>query len=154
MGKNNRKKINAAVLFVFIVYAAYLMELLFFIPYRHAPNSASQNVIPFKTIRMYILYYRYFQFEVWFSNLFGNIFMFMPFGFFLPILFRRMRKAWIMGLLSCLASALAEIIQGYFHVGGFDVDDILLNTTGGLCGYGIFLLVRKLVKKIKIEIWR
>lgn len=153
MGKSNRKKINAAVWIAFIAYAACLGDLLFFIPYRHTPNPTNHNFIPFKTIRMYILYYRYFYFDIWFFNLFGNILMFMPYGWFLPFIFQRLRKGWKTGVLSFSTSAVAETIQGFFHVGGFDVDDILLNTFGGMMGYWAFAQMRKLAKKIKIEIW-
>jgi glycopeptide antibiotics resistance protein len=115
---------------------------------------ADHNFIPFRTIRMYIVYYRYFQFDIWFSNLFGNVLFFMPLGFFLPCLFAKLRRGWLVILISLCASGGAEILQWNFQVGGFDVDDILLNTLGGICGYWLFARVRKTWSKIKIEIWR
>ncbi|WP_370873438.1 VanZ family protein [Peribacillus cavernae] len=42
-------------------------------------------------------------------------------------------------LLTFTVSLSAECIQFYFQIGGFNVDDILLNTLGGL-GYWVFML--------------
>ena len=38
-------------------------------------------------------------------------------------------------------------MQLVLRVGSFDVDDLLLNTAGGLAGYLIFLLAGKVEKK-------
>jgi glycopeptide antibiotics resistance protein len=38
-------------------------------------------------------------------------------------------------------SLLVEIIQLFSKVGSFDVDDILLNTAGAVCGYVLFLVL-------------
>ena len=96
---------------------------------------------------MYITFADYFHFKIWFTNLFGNVFAFMPFGFLLPIVFKRVRNFWIVTILSFFFSLFVETMQLSFHVGGFDVDDILLNTIGGSFGYLIFKLIYILFKK-------
>ena len=37
-------------------------------------------------------------------------------------------------------SLLLELLQLVFRVGSFDVDDLLLNTLGGMAGYGLYRL--------------
>ena len=60
---------------------------------------------------------------------------FIPCGFFLPIVSRRGRK-WYNTILLCFSLSLSiELIQLVFKVGSFDVDDLLLNTLGGVAGY-------------------
>ena len=52
-----------------------------------------------------------------------------------------------MGLFSFEFSLLVETIQLVSKVGSFDVDDLLLNTTGGILGF----LLYKIVQKVRIR---
>ena len=65
---------------------------------------------------------------------------FIPFGFFLPLVFRRCKNVFLTVLLGFEASLLAEILQLVTKVGSFDVDDLLLNTMGTLAGYLFFAI--------------
>ena len=143
----NNKLFFPLIYGMFIVYLTILSYLLFFGYYRQMVRIDSYNLIPFKTIKMYIIFADYFQFKIVFTNLFGNILAFMPFGFLLPIVFKKMRNFWIVTSLSFLFSLFVETMQLMFHVGGFDVDDILLNTIGGFFGYLLFKLLYLLFKK-------
>lgn len=70
--------------------------------------------------------------------LLGNIIIFVPIGFFTGILWRH-HHWWKSVLIGCTASFLIESIQ--FFIGrSTDIDDIILNTSGTLVGYWIFLL--------------
>ena len=71
-------------------------------------------------------------------NVCGNIGVFLPLGIFLPILFKRCENPLLVMLMSLELSLLAEIVQLIAKVGCFDVDDILLNTLGGVCGYIVY----------------
>ena len=74
--------------------------------------------------------------------LWGNIAMFVPIGFFPALLWRGWRW-WKALLLGCLPSCAIEFIQ--FFIGrSTDIDDVILNTTGALLGYGLFRLCRAL----------
>ena len=79
-------------------------------------------------------------------NIWGNIIAFMPFGSFLPIYSKRCRNVWMTVLYSFELSLLVELLQLVFKVGSFDVDDLFLNTIGGLLGY--------LVYKGLIDLWK
>ena len=76
-------------------------------------------------------------------NLLGNVVMFLPFGFFPALLWRK--YTWWKALLTGFAvTACIECCQ--LCVGrAFDVDDLLLNTLGAMLGYGLCRLLKKLV---------
>ena len=101
----------------------------------------SANLIPFKTIRMYIRYYHQIN---GFDNLFGNILAFMPFGFLVPATFRGINKWWMILLHSFWLSLGIELFQLITHFGEFDVDDILLNSLGAMLGWFIFWVMKQI----------
>lgn len=74
------------------------------------------------------------------TNVCGNIVVFIPVGIFLPQLIKRCKNVFLIILISLELSLFAEVIQLVSKVGSFDVDDLLLNTLGGLCGYIIYML--------------
>jgi glycopeptide antibiotics resistance protein len=75
------------------------------------------------------------------TNLAGNIVAFAPFGFFLPILWKKGRNLFGCVLLSALFSLTVEAVQFFTKVGAFDVDDIMLNAIGGLMGWLCYYLI-------------
>lgn len=86
-------------------------------------------------------------------NFIMNIVAFIPFGIFLPIISKNKHaKNFFYTLLSTLQfTLLIELCQLMMKVGTFDVDDILLNTIGGIIGYlvfGIAYLLFKLMRKV------
>ena len=77
-------------------------------------------------------------------NLIGNTAMFIPLGIVWPAVFRELNthtKAIAAGVGTSL---LIEILQLPFYVRCSDIDDLILNSTGYLMGYGIYLLVKAL----------
>lgn len=114
---------------------------------RRGVNSANFEL--FKTIKMYIHYYaRLNSFE----NLFGNILIFIPFGFLIPHALPAMRKfRWIF-ISSFLFILDIELFQLVTRFGEFDVDDILLNMTGVIIGHIIYcasICIRKKFDNLK-----
>ena len=87
------------------------------------------------------------------KSLAGNVIGFLPFGFFLPILSRRLRNGAVVTALGFGLSLLVESIQLVFKVGCFDVDDLILNTLGVLLGYLSFWIcngIRRMIYEKKI----
>jgi hypothetical protein len=73
----------------------------------------------------------------------GNIVLGMPFGVLLPALFPRARGLVRVVLVTALVMVIVEAIQGTIVEGrAFDIDDVILNTSGALIGY--LLLGRRL----------
>ena len=71
-------------------------------------------------------------------NFLGNIVAFMPLGILIPLNRLRPTTAWHVATWSALLSAGIEVVQ---YVSGrrvADVDDVLLNTCGGLIGYAFY----------------
>lgn len=75
-------------------------------------------------------------------NVAGNVLIFAPLGFLVPLLWRRLRYCWAALLLSAGASCLIEFLQ-LFLGRSVDVDDVILNTLGGFAGYILFCLLPK-----------
>jgi len=76
-----------------------------------------------------------------YKNIGGNIVGFIPLGLLLPLLFFRSGKGLKSIAATFLISLSFETIQLYTGRGVFDVDDLLLNTLGGLTGYLLYLLL-------------
>ena len=103
-------------------------------------NFTHANFIPFFTIKLYLN--TRLRAEYSFENLIGNIVLFIPLGILLPLLFKGTRALWKILIISFLVSLAFEVIQLITVLGSFDVDDILLNTTGGVIGYLFFKLFK------------
>lgn len=95
------------------------------------------NLIPFQEIKRFWEYRQ--QLGIWsVINLIGNIAIFIPFGFFEPMASRQ--RSFIGTVVDgLLLSMLVEVFQLVSRVGRFDVDDLMLNTSGVVAGYLIFL---------------
>lgn len=145
-----------------VLFIGYLVLLVYFLFFAESmgrtqiQNQYSYNLELFKEIRRFWLYRRQLGVQAVVLNLFGNVAAFIPCGFFLPIISRRSRRWYNTVLLSFLFSLTVEIIQLAGKVGSFDVDDLLLNTLGGMLGFVLYRLVqtfrirRRLHEKKKI----
>lgn len=139
----------------YVLFAGYLLLLfyfLFFAESLHRTKSSSgyrYNLTLFREIRRFVEYRRVLGARAVFLNLFGNVLAFLPFGFCWPLLHRN-RPNWFATTVTALAfSFLVETVQLVSRLGSFDVDDILLNTIGGLFGY--LLLQGWLARREKVK---
>lgn len=71
----------------------------------------------------------------------------MPMGFLQPLLSDRQRRKILVVLNCFIVSLLVETIQLVFKIGCFDVDDLFLNTLGGLFGLMIYFVFQKWMKR-------
>ena len=138
-----------------VLFLAYLAVLTYFLFFAEAAGRTGTyteyhyNFIPFDTIRMYRKNQDIFGPVITFINLEGNVLAFLPFGFFLPIVFTRCRRLWIVVLITACFSVCVELIQLVTMVGSCDIDDVLLNTLGGLLGYLCFLGWRRMKERVR-----
>ncbi|MGH3323860.1 MAG: VanZ family protein [Streptomyces sp.] len=66
----------------------------------------------------------------------GNIVLGMPFGALLPVLAPRTRGLLRVILTTAVVMLLVELVQGALVTGrAFDIDDVILNSTGAMLGY-------------------
>lgn len=96
-------------------------------------NSKLANFIPFKSIYNSINNTDTVEYKL--QNLLGNIIGFMPIGILMPLLFPPVKSLRLVLYISFLTSLLFETIQLVFVLGTFDVDDLMLNSFGGVLGY-------------------
>ncbi|WP_036605652.1 VanZ family protein [Paenibacillus assamensis] len=76
-----------------------------------------------------------------FIQVFGNIGLFVPLGIFLTLLLKNKKGTFFIVLVSALAISLSlESAQLLFSIGNFDVDDLILNTLGGILGHCLIRL--------------
>ena len=73
------------------------------------------------------------------TQMVANVLLFVPIGFFLPVVFAGVRKLGRTILAVLLFSVAIEIFQ-YFIGASSDIDDVILNLLGGVLGYGVFRL--------------
>ena len=105
------------------------------------------NFMPFRTIKMYIDYaYKLNSVE----NLAGNLIVFVPLGFLLPLVSEDFRRFSDVLLYVFTFSLGIEVFQLFSAFGAFDVDDILLNCLGALVGYWIYKALSFFKNKKKI----
>lgn len=103
------------------------------------------NLRPFSTIRLFYKA-RSLRTEYKYKNIGGNIVGFFPLGIILPLLFSACRR-WSNTVLTVFSISLFfETMQLLGGIGVFDVDDLILNTAGGLLGYLITLAAWKMVQ--------
>lgn len=111
------------------------------------PYGKTYNLEPFATIKIQLRHLS----ESWARlNLMGNTVPFVPFGFLLPMAWRKKCSVFKVLLCGLLFVLLAEAVQFYTNLGTFDVDDIILNMSAIFAGYlpvGIASIFRKTKKK-------
>lgn len=73
--------------------------------------------------------------------LLGNIVMFAPLGFFPALLWDKPRW-WKSTLIAAGTSACVETVQLFIDRSS-DINDLILNTLGGLAGYGFFWILHR-----------
>lgn len=151
---NKRERIKTVFLYgVFICYILFLLKILLLSRISHLEHR-SINLIPFYSIMEYISGSTANLKKFAFSNLVGNIVIFIPLGIYLPLL--KKDKRVITNLLFIfIVSLFVEIIQGLLGIGASDIDDIILNCFGGwvgILGYKFLLLLLRDEKKVRTTI--
>ena len=142
MNSRKRKALRGLGKVLFVLYIGFLIYFLIFSDWYGRTGEMQEyhyNLVLFKEIKRFWQYRHQLGFFAMFTNLFGNVIIFIPFGFFLPMS-SKYRSCfatlfWSFGLSLCV-----EIFQLLTKVGSFDVDDILLNTIGGVAGHIIFVI--------------
>ena len=134
-------------LIIFIIYIAVVLKLTIFrvgVYYNEPQLNLSLFTDLIKT---------YKNAGLWqFSRLFlGNIGWFVPFGFLLPILLKKMNLLKV-AVLGFLFSFGIETMQYIFRKGVAELDDLILNTLGAVIGYLLYkFLTEKILQKQEIN---
>ena len=157
---NKNGKIFKNIMYcIFLIYIVFLLKIVIFKYYSIADvlnlksdsMFRSLNIVPFQTVKDFINSGG--ENFLWaFSNILGNIAIFMPLGYLLPLLFLKINNIYKVLSISLCLSITFEILQYTLYLGSADIDDIILNTLGGIIGYGVYILIKKFInKEVKIQ---
>lgn len=145
--EGRKQALCAAVLAVYLVILVYL--LFFAESYgRTSCNEMRYNFTPFREITRYLTHIDRIGPWLVFINVFGNVLIFVPFGYLVSFFFRKRRMVTLKAfLVSCVFSCVIEVTQLLTRVGSCDVDDIILNSVGGLLGSLLYFVFRHIRRK-------
>lgn len=147
MKKEHKKALRICSTVIFGVYIILLTYFLFFAESTGRTfqgRSYHYNLVLLKEIKRFLKYRETLGVTAVVLNLVGNIAAFIPFGAILPVMHRKFRSFYFMTFLTFEFSLVIEIIQLVSKVGSFDVDDLLLNTIGGMMGYLAFAIMDRI----------
>ena len=140
--KNNIRALNI----VFLFYCTLLFWILFISTESKDRNTFYKTsysyFIPFKHTKEVFKLAKKYRFKngtgyAIITNIIGNIFLFIPFGIYISLIFENYNFKEII-IVSFLISCFIEFTQHTFNVGVFDIDDIIYNCLGG--GVGFFII--------------
>ena len=114
----------------------YQLLLLFFYNLEHQ----IVNLEPFRTINNYIWELGGPVHTIALYNLLGNILLFIPFGFFIPSIWRKCHSWWKMLLIALFVPLFIETTQ-YFIGRSVDIDDVILNMFAIIIGYILYMMI-------------
>lgn len=140
MGIKSRKRSRIIGKILFVLYVIFIIYFLIFSDWYGRTGEMQDyhyNLVLFREIKRFWEYREQVGFFAMFTNLFGNVIIFIPFGFFLPMA-SKYKSFFSTVFYSFGLSLCVETFQLVTKVGSFDVDDLLLNTVGGLVGYIIY----------------
>ena len=147
--KNKRRMFYILHSIAFIIYLINLTYQLFLNPaLRHVNALSHVNISPLKTIFLYYNAYTRHTLPIKniILNMIGNVMLFMPFGYFMYVLFKPMRSFLPYFFFFLLVIIGVEGIQDIWKVGSADIDDIILNMSGILVLY--IILKIPFIKKL------
>lgn len=130
-----------------ILYCAAMVYILFLqrlgksspLTYSEA-LTANLNLIPFANIYSYITapIHSALYVKLLLEDIFGNIFVFIPAGFFLPLFILKFRKFRTFLFIVILIVVIIELLQLFLMLGTCDIDDVILDLLGSMIGFLIW----------------
>ncbi len=152
--KKQKRNLQPLYRLLFTAYSLFMLWLLFIRgrdshlegPYL-TQLHASINYIPFHTIGNYLYVLRHSSngdlIRHCFINLAGNVLLFIPAGWLLPRIFRKLHSFWRFLLCCILSISAVELLQLVTLRGSLDVDDLILNLSGMLLGFILYHITKK-----------
>lgn len=121
---------------LFVVYALILFQLL---TDAEINTTGGLNLVPFTEMFRYKV-----GTTLFYSNVVGNILIFLPFGYFVSGYVKATKISHIL-FISAISSLTVELVQ--LQIGrSFDIDDILLNVVGAVCGFLLYIALNAIKK--------
>lgn len=130
------------------LFAFYLVMLLA-ITFLGRADVEGFSFIPFSS---YIEAWKKSSLIAW-RNIVINIIMFMPFGFLLPMIFKKADNLLQISVITAIFSLGIELLQVLSHRGVFEIDDIINNLVGSIIGYTILKSICKYIDNKENRCW-
>jgi len=135
------------LLFMTALFSQTILTFLYTGPVVTRPFS-NVNLVPFRVFQDN--YYAITELNFWqpfIINFLGNICIFMPIGFMIPLLWNRFNRFWKVAFIGLSISLFIEITQ-LPQARSSDIDDLWLNTVGSMLGYFVYYVMKKRFSKI------
>ena len=146
-GGRESRRLRTFSRLLFIIYMAVTLYMLLLSESfgRKVKEEYRYNLQPFNEIKRFYHLLGTDNNEKAILNLVGNIICFLPFGLYQASELDNKKHTVIkVTFLTMLFSLSVELVQLYFKIGIFDVDDLILNTLGGMSGGILYCLYRSL----------
>ncbi|MFC4778572.1 VanZ family protein [Paenibacillus sp. GCM10023252] len=134
------RSFTAAVTAAYGLLVGYWMFVGFGRSGQSHDGTLRYNLKPLATIKRYFIHHDHFNMELLLINIGGNIAVFIPFGFAIPIIFKW--GYWRTILFFIIGITLVELLQMGSGRGSFDIDDVILNTVGASIGCWVYRTVK------------
>ena len=138
---------------LFVLYIVFLVYFLFLAEWYGRTGTGEDyryNLELFREIRRFITYREQLGMFAVFANLFGNILIFVPYGFFISMAAER--RGFFKTLFCSFGLSLCVDLVGLrIRKNRIDVDDILLNTIGGILGYILFAICNGIRRRYHVR---
>lgn len=115
----------------------------------HSIHGGLINLVPFRSTIRYLTEFDSYNLDIVLTNTLGNVIIFIPFGFLLPLLFKQINNLKMASKIFIKFILLIESLQLLTFTGVFDIDDIILNMLGALIGYGSFVGMKYIWDRVK-----
>ena len=135
------KKERIISIIIFVIYIIALCYFLFFAESMGRTTRGDEyhyNLHPLFEIKRIWRSSHILGMKYVILNFAGNVIAFIPFGYLLPKMVKKKPRLFHTVLFSFEFSLLVELTQLISRTGSFDVDDLILNTFGGLIGYILY----------------
>ncbi|SFI56754.1 VanZ family protein [Halpernia frigidisoli] len=116
------------------IYTLFLLYMMFFGLGRHSSDLRFLQLHPFQTITHF--FGPHINRQAFLINIVGNVFVFSPFGL-LGLILKKLNRIKFLSLSFLLCICIVEFAQYITGRGTADIDDVILNTTGMLLGFGL-----------------
>lgn len=136
-----------ATVFFYLIYFGLL--IYWFVSYSRMPEKEiTMQLIPFASFAAYIdgIISETVPLERLFQFLAERIVVFMPYGFFIAMVGRKLHSLLRLGLV-LIFPVLVELLQYAFKFSSFDMDDVIFSFLGGLIGMLVFVIFNALFQK-------
>ncbi|PAV28663.1 hypothetical protein CIL05_15330 [Virgibacillus profundi] len=151
--KRRNNEVSLYKEFIYILSIIYLESLLYLTIF---PASSSIegwtgiNILPFHTINGYLYLFSQGYTETAIINLVGNVVVFVPIGILLVLIYKKhtFKKMLLIGFLCSLGIEITQLVLSSLHIlsRSFDIDDLILNTLGVMCGYLLMKIILNINK--------